>query len=749
MIRTTNFIFTPENINFAQKLEKEYKLVCYVLQANFKDYLRYSDKRNGYAKFQNCYKELLEKPCYYNLYEKKIYVLYKKADSIKELIFRLTDSRNQPKQYLTTCQELAFDSIPKHTLVKVLLADFFYKRNKIHRICQHQFYIFGRMETDKSGNEIGIATGVEIRLRERIRNNQIEYFIISQAKKFSLVNNIETKYLYSNQYFEKITLSATSYFRQIKPSKVLNFHNNSKKQLWRPSKTSIYSKAHLEWHTDDVEQQKETKEYLVFKFQERFVNFLNKMLGQSVAKPKHLNAKSFKPSVKPAQITGISKTGLPIYRLGKIYVFDNRLKENGITINTTPIEDYIKKFNDFDKDLMAIDKNHKVLGVTFEHIENTNNFSPKKPILVLQDVTGNEFETKEEQEQKNLLFEDLPSENTSQEKPNQDGFLYQMKFTDPKHKLYDNYGQLIALQSLRINSNKCKNKAGKPRYNTESYKDYFDYNLYSFFETTIIKSGKRKGQPKTKKTGFFHKFNVCVNELLLKYCIINQAPVWGDIRECILLPCLMERPKLVTYMYQTQEVFLYINQQKQLTFIDLTQSKGKRERTQLLKNHNIDWQSVQNNFLDKYWLKEKSVEKKNKKLHATKFIFTKDTVIEIEEGTVTNDPVERVLFPYDKGNKIRIGSKKTTKTDYGINGVWYDKETNSYVVGRPKSNTYKFGNMDKAHIIRKFDFYQKAANFKLDDILETLAVQFVRNRQYTVYPYFFDLIRLYKDICDL
>lgn len=74
-------------------------------------------------------------------------------------------------------------------------------------------------------------------------------------------------------------------------------------------------------------------------------------------------------------------------------------------------------------------------------------------------------------------------------------------------------------------------------------------------------------------------------------------------------------------------------------------------------------------------------------------------------------------------------------------GIWYDLADLAYTVG--DVNGFKNA-QDKANLVRRFDvLYGDKAEFNLEELLEATAVQFIRYRQYTVYPYPFYLIEKY------
>jgi len=731
MIRTTNFLIHSNKIDLS-KLKNEHILVRYLIPDTFRNYT-YQDSK-AYAKFENYYKEILERPCYRFKYDKggeTIYILHDKEDNIKPITFKLNTPKDELFEFQLEPSKVDFDdeSLKTHVLMKILLADFFYKENIPHRICQHYFYLFGRNEMNSKGESTGFARGVHLRLVEQKKSNFLEYSIIPKATNFSRtkgnIKDIQTKL---NPYFEVVTKSNSQYLRQIKPSKVLSFQQQNSKEIWRLSKTSMNNKAHLDWHTDNPDLQRSTKGYVIHQFQNRFISYLNSILGKDVAEPKYIDAKSIKSKIKTSSISGVSDTGLPLFLLKEIYVYDNRLKKAGKNLNNIELQDYIDLLNSEIQTATNRKGKGGKLNIRFSIIHSTDEFAPDKAILVLQDVAGPEF-----QEEK---------KNRSGEITQEEGFLSQLGFDDPKKELYDVYVETIPMQSINVNTMELKNRIDNPLFNIDNYKDYFNYDLFVFEESRVIKSGQKAGELQIKKTKFYHKLKVCLNELLLKYYIINQLPIHEVSEKSYPLPCIVKYPNLLKSAFQFKGVFLYINSSGELVFTDLATKKGKLVRNEILEKYAIIWNEIAEGFYKKKWLFNKGEDEKNDKINKAKFIFFPNTAIEILEGQ------ERVLLEYkpDKEIKIRAGKRGTEKTDYGINGIWYHRKTSSYIIGRPSGNTYKFGEMSKAHLVRKFYCHKGKVDAYVEEILETMAVQFVRNKQFTIYPYFFDLINLYKDM---
>ncbi|MCY7351541.1 MAG: hypothetical protein LH606_12895 [Cytophagaceae bacterium] len=103
------------------------------------------------------------------------------------------------------------------------------------------------------------------------------------------------------------------------------------------------------------------------------------------------------------------------------------------------------------------------------------------------------------------------------------------------------------------------------------------------------------------------------------------------------------------------------------------------------------------------------------------------------------DTEERVLFPYDSTLERQTRTKTTTE---GMVGVGYLSAEQKYFVGSAEGLK---STEERAVSLRQLVFWP-GEPAHLDDLLETLAVRFVRNGQHTVYPYPFDLIRLWVEL---
>jgi hypothetical protein len=113
-------------------------------------------------------------------------------------------------------------------------------------------------------------------------------------------------------------------------------------------------------------------------------------------------------------------------------------------------------------------------------------------------------------------------------------------------------------------------------------------------------------------------------------------------------------------------------------------------------------------------------------------------ILEIQankHGKYTN----RQLIGYYQ--KLQWFQSDKAKDVHMYEGIWYDNE-HCYMVGATEGMKYQ---QPRAHLIRRFDVYQGAEHFDIELLLRMLSVQFVRLKQYTVYPYPFHLIDLYVE----
>lgn len=742
-VPTTNFIIHLDKIDKVS-LSLNYQLLTIELPDTFR-YFAKSNKKY-YEILHNTYKEQLEMPYYFFSRAKPkstIYILIEKTKDKGEPIALTFDFLGQEPIFAQRKDVLELCTDEKlHILAKLFLADYFYNHKKTYRICQAKFYIDSNIFNDK-------ATVLKVDISKTKGSSEFQIkpeatYLLKTDKKY-----LKSEYLSSDAYCE--LLQGEKYYRQVKTSFVESWRTDEKntKELWKVEndldrkKNNKRKMPSIKWF-EDYDNITRCKSTLLQEFQDKLVKHYNQTLGKgSTEKQKH-KMTNVEP-IKQFAIEGYGKnTGLYLKFLNKIGLLDLRFKEVQ-NANPIPFQQYVDFFNN----------HYAEHGITFSEICKEELSTNQKAILVLQDVEKSLFEDKDEK------------------KGIGTGFLFEKGFfDDPKQQLYRQFATKIALQTMNINTNQvedcdaatyfdyemlgeCIKPWGnsfdeiKENLNTEEkeIKELYKNEKENQGEVSDEAKERRKYNEKLKKhlSLITNKIDVCLNELLLKYYIVNQLPIKSIDNPNQCLPCLLSLPKLVAYAYMHQNFLMYVDNASVLQFIDLQDRKGKDQRGELLKNWGIDWLKIDNDFSirnytrkngkDETYTKNGEVKNKHEEdLKKTHFVFAKDLVLAIE------DTEERVLHKYDPEKK---GTQRKGEYKTALEGIYFSEEQQLYTVGYKSLDI----TADDSVKVRKLHYYQKPENFKVDDLLKTLAVQFVRNQQYTVYPYFFDLLRLYqKDI---
>jgi hypothetical protein len=731
-VPTTNFVINLDKINI-DALQEKYQLFTIEVPDSY----IYSQDKQKYPKLHNTYKEQLELPYFFYTHAKpkaSIFILVdksKKPEKSISLTFDFLKGEKviaQEKNIIGLCTQSNL-----HILAKLFLSDYFYNHKKTYRICQGKFYIHSRV--DKKW-----ATVLEISGLKHIEGT--EEFCFDQKATFMVQiekNKENTQYVSSNVYCELV--DGEIYYRQLKTSHANKLLSDTKstQNIWKVVTGSPTNKPSIKWF-EDYENITRCKSTLLQEFQNRLLKHFNKCLGETgVAKQQ--NHKMIKlDAIKQTTIQGYGETGLNINLLGKVGLLDLRFKEIEKP-NQIPFQQYVDFFN----------KHYQYSTLKsdfgFVEIKREDLATNKMPILVLQDVEKRLFEPEEKDK-----------EGTITQKA---GFLFEAGYSDdPKLMLYNEFADRIPLQTMNVNTNEvnehlldtyfdyemlgdCLKHLGKSYKEIgenlekaeEKIKEAYKQEKEKFGEVSEETKNLRKQNEKLKKhfSLVTNKINVCLNELLLKHYIVNKLPIKGNVNNPYLyLPCISQIPNLVNYAYMYRNTFMYVDNQYILQFLNLDSPSKKQKRNEFLQNWGIDWFEFEKQFAKRNYT-QGNEEKTLDKLKKTHFVFAKNLVLAVE------DTEERVLHIYDPKKKGQSQRKQEQKT--ALEGIFYSKEKQIYTVGYTSLNQ----TADDSVKIRRLYYYQRPDNFKINDLLQTLSVQFVRNKQYTVYPYFFDLLNLYRE----
>jgi len=689
-VPTTNFVINLDKINI-NALQEKYQLFTLEVPKTFK-YFADNTKSNPYALLHNAYKEQLDYPYFFlspDGVPPIIYVLVEKSNFQQKPISLTLDFLDKKP---INAQEIKFSEICDeknlHILAKLFLSSWYHKA---HRTCQGD-YFFIHSKDDKYK-----ATALLVKIKSSKNKGEFEITARS-AFLLKIYEKSKPEYAHWDTYLEK--LQGEIYYRQVKSSEVVKRLNANKdlhlifRQVNKrdTDKFTWLKRPSIKWY--DSKNFQGCRSELLRNFQNELVAYYNEAFGEGVAEKRtHLMTEvvpmeQMGKKTSKGRLSGFGfnektgeGTGLYLKLLGEIGVLDLRQKDVP-NPNQNNFQDYIDLLNKHYGKLYEI----KFSEIKREHLANTT-----KPILVLQDVEKQIFE--------------------------EGGFL--LGYNDQKREIYQEFASKIPMQTLNINLNKADD--------FNSADAYFEYAIFKFED-------------------YKHRLDVCLNELLLKKYIIDKLPIYNETNIYASLPCLIYLiPLRKDFAYMYQNTFMYVDDYYVLQFLNLDNPSEKHKRNEFLKNWGIDWFEFEKQFADRNYTRnengqnktyQKNGETKDKheeSLKRTHFVFAKDLVLAIEETE------ERVI--YNKEAYDQTGKARGNDAINALKGIYFSETENIYTVGlRDNMNR----SMDKSVKVRRLYYYQKPDNFKIDDLLQTLSVQFVRNKQYTVYPYFFDLLNLYR-----
>lgn len=692
-VPTTNFVINLDKIDI-NALQEKYQLFTLKVPKTFKHFAD-NTKLNPYALLHNAYKEQLDYPYFFlspDGVPPIIYILVEKSkyrDKPINLTFDFLDKKP------INVQEIKFSEICNeknlHILAKLFLSSWYHKA---HRTCQGD-YFFIHSKDDKHK-----AKALLVKLKSSKNKGEFE-IKASSVFLLKIYEKSKPEYAHWDTYLEK--LQGEIYYRQVKSSEVVKRLNENKdlhlifRQVNKrdTDKYAWLKRPSIKWY--DTKNFQGCRSELLRNFQNELITYYNEVFGEGVAEKRSHFMNEIVPmeqmgkqSKKVGSIKGYGfnektgeGTGLYLKLLDKIGVLDLRQKDVS-NPNQNNFQNYVDLLNKHYQ---------KMYEISFSEIKREELASASKPILVLQDVEKELFE--------------------------EGGFL--LGYDDQKREIYQEFASKIPMQTLNINLYEADD--------FNSADTYFEYDVFKFED-------------------YKNRLDVCLNELLLKKYIIEKLPILNKNDIYRSLPCLFSLKSLrKDFAYMYENILMYVDNEFVLQFLNLDNSNEKQKRNDFLKNWGIDWFAFEKQFAERNYTRnengqnktyQKNGETKDKheeNLKRTHFVFAKDLVLAIEETE------ERVLFDTEATRKTE--SQRIVASKTALEGIYFSETENIYTVGVISMNT----SMDKSIKIRRLHYYQKPNDFKIDDLLQTLSVQFVHNKQYTVYPYFFDLLNLYrKDI---
>jgi len=731
-MKTTNISIDEATIINLANLAP-FKIVRYEVPGKF----RYLKDKNKFGRFHNALKEQLPKPYYFYSYDEPtpaIYVLYEREAEVLPLEIEFLSAEEFKQQEMKIAD---FTGKKLHIIIKLLLAKYFESRDNKNReafVSQGKYYILAERMKDDRG-----FICLEIELKQHYPAQ--EFSVIGRATRFIKCEKDEIKPGYKAIYpyfFSRMgPIGGQTFLRPLKPSKIEKWE----KEIFRINRHSS-APAQLAYHS--VKKPEATRGYTLYKFIEKFIQFLKGYGITAIQKERNfLKHKS-----------QLQDPNLQISNLGIIYLFDNRLNKA-----TIPIEAYQK---------LLQEKYQSELGISFEVITEAE-LAPPKPLLVIQDYKEADFEENgklygEEDPYKRFYkaHPDIPKQsvNVNLNSNNEDyleyGILELDKSFDYRFRVCFNE---LYLKDIILNKRDVRYLLGLT--------EILQLHLAQFKLQEYVFVRNRKSHPILLyvKDGHFEFVDLRAPEgkVLRDTVLEGYGLDWlNDIEQPILAKYKKNKSedefkpydfilgpgRQIIEIEDIEEQILYayeeITKRK-----DDTKVKYSIEGLKLaphydrVKAPSLTLEQCQNydEFLDSLDLPNLQeisfAELTNKEGKYWEDIVR---VLAIEPNKNGKYDVKKLKAAYQ-----RLGlflSDKGKGAIEGYQGIWYDSEQ-CYMVGSTAGINDK---QSRANLIRKFHVHSGEDKLEIKLFLETLAIKFVRNEQYTVYPYPFHLIDLYVGI---
>lgn len=748
---TTLLIHRPEHYT---QLSQHYRLERYVVPPEF----RY--KNEAYGQLHIRMKEQLRYPYMPFSYDKidnqtrmVIYVLYPRTAAVDDLFLDFLSDEPLERRKIEF-HELAF-----HMLIKLLQTAYFRGKENAEFMAQGKCYIFAKQSK-------GADICLEIELKGDRKNKETDpvqaFQVISHATRFVRCKEDETLSTWQRRAyprFRRILRNGQVAYIQLRPEELDNFQNQTF-MIYRDAKT----KPALDFHHQYRLEYGRGK--ILYDFTYNFIEYLGK-LGIS-AQHRWRDFREHKTRIEDA---------LDLAKLGKVYLFDNRINNQ-----TIPDIEYLALLQ------------RKYPGITFELLDDLID-AETSPVLLLQDGNSEDFA------QKGLL----------------------QNLDDPYKIIYHNQKyRHIPKQSINVNSNDSTEFNDLEDYleyssiiEDESYYLRFDVCIHQLYlKQIVIKDDSAFGllpglvneasslaryifvRRKTDEGEnytvalYVKDGSICFLDLRdpqdkdVFYGLVEDRKIaWDDVLEELQRQQFRDSPdKLfrfdviigdgiafeiedihehVLYDYGEIESRQYeVDEPRPIYDFGLTEHYDDIKKAGMYTRAELD-ESRPNNGTR--WQESNAL--------LTQFQNFDDLLDELAQtrmeisykDLVSGDRLERIGEIFNLPFlKPRRGSNEPPKYNHAsfkryfqkrnmflspkskdvilYTGIWYDDD-NCYVVGNPEGLNEK---QDKGNAIRRFNVVM--GNSELLDtglLLDTMAVKFVRKNRYTAHSYFFHLIDLF------
>ena len=763
MTKTTKMLTTTLLVNLPidySILKDHYKIERYVIPSKFVHMAGHSK----YAKLHMQSKQQLGVPYHFFSHDKVdgrknvvIYALYAQQKEPKKLTLAFLQS--DPLE----SNQIAFSSLESHCLFKLLLANYFHDYNGSRFIAEKsQFYVFAKQRGNTS-----ICLEVKVngdRTNPQKTENHI-FQVSGQATSFIPCKEdekLQDWQLWIYPRYKRLIRENQVLFMQVHPEEV----NECKEQLYKVFRSSN-RRTTLDFHDQRFIDQSRGK--LLHDFTFNFINYLGE-LG-IVASHRQREFREHKTKIEG---------NLKIVNMNRLNVFDNRINKE-----TIPLSDFIEALRNQYPEL-------QIDGMS--NLEEADSF----PLLLLQDGDAADFlddgilarmNDPYKNINSNLSYDNIPKQsininpNDATESNDLEDYLeyeneidspfYQMKLDVCIHQLFLKF---LVLKNEKVFGKLPGLKDASSPLSTYIFIRRQRRENITFTIALYIRNGVlsfldlRSPEDKTTLYSLLDTIGINWDEVLeivaernfkndsddlarfdlvigkgfaLEIEDINERVIYAyDRIESRLQDAAEQRP---IEEFKLSEHYDTIKNANMYSISQLQDPKLKNERKRSNSERLLHQLKEYDDLLDE--LAETHIEISYNDLIQGDLLENIGRIFNLTRNK-PKDGQEDIL-PKFRHNKLKGYYRKRgmllspkSKDVMLYQGIWYD-DNFCYLVGDPQSMKDK---QDKGSVIRRFSVVVGDLNETIVcQLLDTLAVQFVRNKRYTVHSYFFYLINLFMD----
>lgn len=742
VMTTTLIVEQPQDYAI---LEQQFRVVRYIVP----DKLLYRKNSTDFGRVHNTIRDQVDYPYKSYQHDKRdgrkkwaFYVLYPREAPINEVTLTWFEDTALPHQ------EVAFNTLPMHILLKLLQIRFFRGSNSCRFVGQDKCYVYAR----SGGSEFHYC--VEIELKGALENDENasrqEFHVVPHTRRFA---QSKPPFQPSHLFFGKRPVGDNFVFLHLKSARV------EQESIVYEIVTLPGKRAQIKYY--DPGNLNAGRGKIVFDFVQQFLANLAKfgIIG-------HIKQRTF------MSIQTSKAAQLPIEHLAVIGIYDNRLRR------THDLANYVELFNGMSP------------SNQFIAIENIAD-APRGGLIVLLDASADDFDEDGplagENDPYRVLYESHPeipkqSLNINSNDPDalQGGEYLDYPMMQPHDENID-LKLKVALNELYLKCAVIKGPAHFPLPflpNGLAFIRRARFDGRTFTTALWFEEGQMHfadlGTPLQSKVFYqlLESWQVDWDEqydqLLAKRRRIEEN---GNIRDLPTFDIIVGRDLFVAIEDLNERVlFDYneINRRREeytvnypIEQLKLRPHYDKVKHATMLSLEKLS----QRGLLDS--AKQPSTATERQSLTFIRQLEGYDALLEkiaitqpivSYQALTSGEWLERIARIF--GSKAKGENKYHSNVIAGLykklgmflsakgqdvllyQGIWHD-DTDAFLVGSPTGMNLQ--GQERAHLIRRFQIMQGSAHFDKNQLLATMGVLFVRYNQYTVSPYYFHLIDLYVE----